>query len=132
MGSHVAMAHYLDPITGEKHNEHILLDRQLKDRLPDHPVAIGFELNDEHKKLHADGYIALVAIDRAKSLGTRPQDVYRLGIHMHVRREALKHILNINDADLALPLIWVDVEVIDTIKAMAGIEKEDASAEETE
>lgn len=68
----------------------------------------------------------------AHYLGTRPQDVYRLGTHMHVRREALKRILNISDADLALPLIWVDVEVIDTIKAMAGIEKEDASAEETE
>lgn len=132
MGSHVAMAYYLDPITGEKHNEHILLDKQLKDRLPDHPVAIGFELNDEHKKLHADGYIALVAIDRAKSVGTRPQDVYRLGTHMHVRREALKHILNINDADLALPLIWVDVEVIDTITLMAGVKDGDDDAEQAE
>ncbi len=132
MGSYVAMAHYIDPISGEKHGEHIIFDRTLKDRLPDHPIAIGFELTNEHRKLHEDGYIALVAIDQSKSTGTRPDQVYRLGKALHVKREALKQILDISDDHLALALIWVDMEIIDTITLMANVADGDDDAEQAE
>jgi hypothetical protein len=81
----------------------ILLHKQLRPVL-DHKTVTGWGMCPEHQKLKDEGYVALVAIDEAKSrpsVGHHPQDsiqpddAYRLGAIVHLRTRAWVDIFNV-------------------------------------
>jgi hypothetical protein len=100
----------------------ILMNKRLKKQFQAKTVT-GMGLCDEHEKLHADGYIALVAADPKKSLGmsnqksVRSEDAYRTGQMAHMRREVASKLFKIGDENLAAPMIFVEPEVLEDLKA---------------
>lgn len=122
--SHVGMGFYICPVTGQKHSEVVLLNtrvdrktNQLEQTLG-RDNFLGWVLSPENQKLADDGYIALVGIDPEKSLEhpMTPANVYRLGRHAHLRREAAERIFNQQFAS-DLNMVFVDGEVLDMLEA---------------
>jgi hypothetical protein len=76
----------------------ILLDRRLRQRLERTTVTAWGLCPDDEKK-HLDGYVALVAVDEARSTKTdgviKPEHAHRTGAVAHVRREAFTKIFNV-------------------------------------
>lgn len=102
----------------------LLLDRRLQPRF-DRTTVTGFGLCADCEKLHQDGYIALVAIDASKSKvsGDRiqPEDAYRTGQVLHMKREAAKRCFNVPPEQFLLHLWFVEQEVVDALKARVGL-----------
>lgn len=98
----------------------LLLDRRVRPIFDRHTVT-GWDLCPEHKKLHDEGYIALVGIDPAKSDGAnhnsvKPGDAWRTGEIAHLRRSVFPNIFSVPLPDG--PMIFVDSGVIERLKAI--------------
>lgn len=125
--SHVAMEAHLCPVCGKQHQTGtVLLHKQGMQRLKRTEVT-GVSLCPEHQSLHAQGYLALVAVDPAKSKGygttMRPEDAYRTGEIAHIRRELFPAIFN-QEAPThegeALPMIYVESGLIAALSNLQG------------
>lgn len=91
----------------------ILMDRYLKDRFDMHTIT-GWGMCEEHAKLKADGFTALVEIDEAKT--TDRENPYRTGNLAHVRNSVWEHIF-----DVPLPpkgVCFVEVGVLAKLQTM--------------
>lgn len=112
--SHVGMGFQLCPICYEKHDEVVLLDRQLKDSL-EHDNFMGFSLCPKHEDMKTE-YIALVECSNTHiGDNLKPEDARPTGIYAHIRREAAKFIFNV-DLPATLDFVYCEVGVIGKIK----------------
>lgn len=84
--------------------------------MPEAAAVTGWELCPACKKLNDDGYLAVVEIDRVRSTGTKPEDVWRTGRILHIRRRVASEIFSIDTTGV---LLWCDPEVFDKLKGMA-------------
>lgn len=132
--SYVSMEQHVCPVCGESFDTGvILMDRRLRDSMERH-TATGFELCDACKKLKEQGYVALVESDPEKSNvyyendqpHTKPQDAYRTGRVMHMRRQAFDRIFNIPVPEKMV--CFIEPEVFEKIKAIVP-EDQDADQE---
>lgn len=99
----------------------ILIDQKLRNRFDMHTLT-GMGLCPEHEKLHKAGYVALVEIDPEKShAGTKkilkPDEVWRTGTLMHMRRTVARQIFNVDVPDSQV-MMFVDAEVTAKLKSM--------------
>jgi hypothetical protein len=104
----------------------IMVDMRLRNTFEHHTLT-GNGLCPEHKKLHEDGFVALVETDPTKSKphGDRmnPEDAYRTGVLIHLRRTVARDIFNTDIPD-DLPMMFIDPEVTELIKKMMPKEEE--------
>jgi hypothetical protein len=97
----------------------ILLDRRLKDSMERYTTT-GWGLCPQCES-KTEEYLALVEIDPDKS-GTKagqhiqPEEAYRTGNIIHIRRTVAKDIFNIPVS--SLPVVFIDSEVSAKIKSM--------------
>lgn len=114
--SHVGMGYSLCPICRTKHDEVVLLDKRLKDSLEPESF-MGWALCPEHEAMKVE-YLALVETSGPATGDTlKPGDASLTGQIMHMRRTVVKQVLNVDIPD-DLPMVFVEVGVIDKIKAM--------------
>ncbi len=122
--SYVTMEQHQCPVCGKTHDTgNILMDQRLRERFERFTVT-GMSLCPEHKKLHDDGYLALVAVDPAKSKPDyasghiKPENAWRTGKVAHLKHgPAAKMFDNLSDP---LPeFVFCDDEVIDKLIAMS-------------
>ena len=113
----VAMAKHVCPVCGYMHeyDTAILIHRKLQ-AIPEDERVAGVSLCEEHDKLAKDGYVALVAIDGAKSVpsadGTvRPENAFRTGKMAHLKRAQCAEIFNVPIPDHH-DFIYCDEDVI--------------------
>jgi hypothetical protein len=127
--SHVAMEAHLCPVCGVQHQTGtVLLHKRMMQRLKQVEVT-GVSLCPEHQRLHGEGYLALVGIDPAKSGGVhnatklRPEDAYRTGEIVHIRREVFTTLFN-QEAPThegeALPMVYVESGLIAALSNLQG------------
>lgn len=88
--SSVGMGFHVCPVCGQKHDEVVLIDRMLRDRLTTNMFA-GWSMCKDHQRLYDEGYIALI---EAKNEPTGLNDADRTGQIAHVRKEAWPNIFN--------------------------------------
>lgn len=99
----------------------ILLDSRLRPSM-ERTTVTGIGLCPEHQKLHDDGFIALVAVDPARSStlpdgSLDPTKAYRLGPIVHLKREAAKRIIKLT-AELHKPMLFAEAAVIELLCKM--------------
>lgn len=99
----------------------LLLDKRLRDCF-DHYTVTGTGLCPEHDKLFKDGYLALVGCDEKKTKVAggkvmKPEDAYRTGTIVHIRKTVAREIFNIEIPD-KLPMMFCDEEVVAKLQAM--------------
>lgn len=117
--SHVSLETKICPACDKQHQTgSILLDRRLKESM-DRETPTGFALCPEHKK---DGFVCLIVCDPSKSQpsvdGTMlPQNAYRTGEVIHMKKSAAKHILNMNVS--AFKFCYIDISAAEAIRKMA-------------
>lgn len=119
--SHVSMETNVCTVCGlEFETDAILLDRRLRESM-ERRTCTGWGMCDEHAKLRADGYIAIVECDSEKS-GVKgketiqPGDAYRLGHIAHLRAHVFAEVFNV-----PLPkegVVFCDPEVIEALQKM--------------
>ena len=119
MKSHVGMEQKVCPVCGQAFDTGaILMDKRLRNSL-ERKTFTGWDLCPEHAKLWERGYIALVECDPEKSKfsgGTiKPEDAYRTGRIAHIRKEAAKHIFNV---EMTSPVAFVEPGVVDMLEKM--------------
>ena len=116
--SYVTMEQHRCLVCGQDYDTgSILIDRRLKNSFDRYTVT-GTGLCPEHKKLHEDGFVALVEADPAKS--NDPRNPYRTGRIAHIKEEAFDRVFNIparTDGKLH-PMCYIDTEAFDKIVAM--------------
>jgi len=100
----------------------LLLDRTLRLSMERHTIT-GWDLCPEHRKLHQQGFIALVECDPTQSghptAGARlaPSDAYRTGKVAHLKREVFVKMFDAGgEADL--PCVFVDPEVMEMLERL--------------
>ena len=104
----------------------LLLDRRSRPSMQAHTTT-GWGLCPEHKKLHDDGFIALIECDAEKSgrpaagSNVRPEDAYPTGVVAYLKRERLGQVFNI-PIDPNLPCMFVETGVIDRLKARLNLD----------
>lgn len=97
----------------------ILLDQRLRNKF-DRQTITGWGMCEEHAKLRADGYVALVAIDEQKSQimssdkTAKPDQVYRTGPIAHVKEEAFFGIFSMDIPDKGV--VFCQPEVIEMLQ----------------
>jgi hypothetical protein len=121
--SHVSMEQRVCLICGTNYETGaLLLDRCLRATLEQFTLT-GWGLCPEHQALFDKGFVALVEIDPARS-GTplpgdrlRPEQAYRTGPVLHMRREAFAEIFSVS-ADFQLPFVFVEIGAIEKLQAL--------------
>lgn len=115
MKSYVTVEQHLCIVCGKPFDTGaILLDKRMKDRF-EHTTLTGNGLCPEHKKLHDEGYIAMVEVDPTKSTVPegnlmKPEDAYRTGKIAHIRREVYgKVFVNVPTPDGPMAFCESDV-----------------------
>lgn len=124
MKSHVSMEKKVCPVCSAQHETGVvLMDKHMRNVLETYTLT-GWGMCPECQSRHLAGYVALVAIDTAKS-GPPPytlESVYRLGTILHVRGEALANIITgmevRNNKGKFHEMMFVDQEVIDKLMEM--------------
>lgn len=128
----VSMEQHQCPVCGKLHETGCIL---LQSRNIDHPkferdTLTGWSLCPEHKKLHEEGYLALVEIAEPQyvkekyKLEDAPQ---RTGRVMHVRRTLAAEIFDVDLKDAKgefHPMMFIDKQVYDALEAKAKGEKQ--------
>jgi len=112
--SHVGMGYEMCPICTKKHNESILLDKQLRNKI-EQENFLGWNLCDEHKAQRKDGYDFLVSIDETKS--EQPyglETVYRTGTIMAIKTHLYDQIFDKSPPTNGLS--FCDDEVIEQLQ----------------
>lgn len=108
--SHAGIGVTLCPVCCAEHDEVVLLDRRLKASLEPKSVT-GWDMCPEHKRLKAEGYVALVeCTNQPKGLN----DAQRTGNLAHVRASVWGHLFNVPVP--AGGMCFVDVGVIAKLK----------------
>lgn len=108
--SHVGMGYSICPVCGTKHDEVVLLDRQLKNTL-ECDNFMGWAMCPEHEKLRQEGYIALIEV---KNQPSGLADADRTGNIAHVRDSAWQKLFN-----TPIPpkgITFIEVGVLEQIK----------------
>ena len=99
----------------------LLLDKRLRATLERHTTT-GWGLCPEHRRLHEQGFVALVECDPEKSgnpnagATVKPEDAYRTGQIAHIRREVFEHIFN-TTAGRDVPCVFVELGVIEKLQS---------------
>ena len=88
--SHVGMGYYLCPVCGVEHDEVVLLDRFLRNKLSNHEF-VGMQMCKEHQKLRDDGYTALIEVSNKP---TGLADAVRTGQIAHIRNTAWPNLFD--------------------------------------
>jgi len=120
--SYVAMAKNVCEVCGKLFDSgEILLDRRLRD-IPEDKAITGFGLCDEHQKLHAEGFIALVEADTEKSTplpngNLNHQGAHRTGRLMHMKRHVADDLFN-TELPSELAMVYIDEMAFDQIMGM--------------
>jgi hypothetical protein len=115
--SHVSMEQHVCVVCGRPFDTGaILLDRRLRPSMNRHTVT-GWDLCPEHRRLHEEGFVALVECDPKRSgnpgAGERiaPDRVYRTGRLAHVKRAVFADLFDVAAAP-ETPCFFVDPEVM--------------------
>lgn len=98
----------------------ILLDKRMRPSMERNTVT-GWGLCPEHEKLFNEGYIALVEA-KSPSIACShltPDKADRTGVVVHIRRGVACQIFNVAIPE-NLDMLFVEVGVVDKIKAMVG------------
>lgn len=119
--NYVALGKHVRPVCGQLHDSgEVLIHRRLGNI--NEPAVTGQSLCAEHQHLFDEGYLALVGVDESKSgpksATLRPEDAYRTGSVMHIRRHVAKRMFNVELPD-NLPMCFVSQEVIDMLEKQA-------------
>lgn len=119
--SYVSMEQQVCMVCGKTYDTGtILLDRRLKESMEGHTVT-GMGLCPEDEQKYKEGYLALVEINPSKSKEhkgkIKPEDAYRTGVVVHIRRTVARKILNIPIAD-DLPVAFIPPEVTAMLQEM--------------
>lgn len=105
----------------------ILINKHLRENMERYTVT-GWGLCPEHKKLHEEGYVALVAIDPDRSAKPyTPSSVYRLGGVAHMRRSVWRSIFNCDPPEG--PMVFCDEELVEKLESMMPPKQEGKSHE---
>ncbi|WP_186266975.1 ATPase [Burkholderia gladioli] len=100
----------------------ILLDRRLRASMEQH-TATGWGLCSEHQKLSDDRFVALVECDPQRSgspaggASVKPEQAYRTGRLVHLRRELFARVFNVQIADKQ-PCVFVEPGVIEQLQSL--------------
>ena len=119
--SYVTMETTLCPICGkEAETGNLLLDRNLRERF-EMKTPTHWDLCPEHKKLHEDGFIALVEVlDNTKGGGTlNAGKVHRTGLICHLRRSVAETLFG-EDFPVSVPLVFVEVGFVQAINDLVS------------
>lgn len=120
--SNVSFEKRLCPVCCEEHlTDSLLLDTRGRDSL-ERETLTGWGLCPEHQKLADDGYIALIAIDPARSTTKNGaitlEGAWRTGAIAHIRRSAWPNLF-----DMPLPdgaLAFIEQAAFDELEQRAG------------
>lgn len=88
-------------------------------------TATGWGLCPEHQKLSDDGFVALVECDPQRSGSAsdadrmKPEQAYRTGRLMHLKREVFARVFNVPIADKQ-PCVFVEPGVIEQLQPMVA------------
>lgn len=124
--SHVGTGHSICPVCGVKHNEVVLLDKRLRPTL-EREQTLGFEMCPEHKKLHDDGYLALVVVTyvpQGVQFIQQYNEAKRTGEVIHIRRALAMSIFTGVTITSNMKMMWIDPEGAAKIKAMMSTQGE--------
>ena len=117
---YVKMAIEICKICGtEYENGDILFNKRLQN-IKDKQTVIGYGLCPEHKKLHEDGFIALIAIDESKSTKSTngnylPENAHRTGSLAYIKGEVFNTIFK-HDINIKAEMLYVTEEIIILLK----------------
>lgn len=120
--SNVSYEKRLCPVCGVEHlTDTLLLDTRGRDSL-ERETLTGWGLCPEHQKLADDGYIALIAVDAARSATKNGaitlEGAWRTGAVAHIRRSAWPNLF-----DMPLPdgaLAFIEQAAFDELEQRAG------------
>lgn len=105
----------------------LLLDKRMRERFERYTVT-GMGLCPDDKAKFDDGYLALVEIDPEKTPlhGDRikPEDAYRTGTVVHIRRTVAKRLFNVPVPD-DLPMMFTGPDVVALLQSMMPTEEEE-------
>ncbi len=127
--SYVTMEQHACVVCGQPYDTgSLLLDRRLRKTF-DMKTVTGFGMCPEHEKLRAEGYVALVECDPAKTQKqysadykdgkppqetVKPQDAYRTGNICHLRKAAFERVMNVPVPEKMV--CFVEPGVIDALR----------------
>jgi hypothetical protein len=121
--SHVSMEQHVCLVCGMKFETGaILFDRRLRAALERFTLT-GWGLCPAHQALFDKGFVALVEFDPAQSGSPlpgdrlRPEQAYRTGSVLHMRREPFAEIFNVS-VDFKLPFVFVEIGAIEKLQAL--------------
>lgn len=121
--SHVSMEQRVCLVCGRLFDTgSILLDMRLRPSMEPRTIT-GWDLCPEHRKLHAQGFVALVECDPTKSghpaagATVSPSQVYRTGRLAHLKREVFADLFKGVTASNT-PCVFVDPEVMDLLRRL--------------
>lgn len=118
MKSHVTLQRELCLVCGKEYDTGaILLDRRLQPKF-DMYTTTGYGLCNEDKSKYEAGFIALVVVDKNKSIGSgdgkmKMEDAHRTGEVIHIKKDAL---LRLFPQPVNTPMIFIEEEVATKIK----------------
>lgn len=102
----------------------VLLDRRLRPSMKHHATT-GWGLCPEHRRMHSQGFVALVECDPQRSGAPsrdgqmKPEQAYRTGRLAHLKRDAFAGVFNVPIA-ADQPVVFVEPGVIERLQAMAA------------
>jgi hypothetical protein len=128
--SHVSMEQRICAVCGTAYETGaILLDRRLRASLERYTTT-GWGLCPEHRRLHNEGFVALVECDLSKSdpplhgSELSLEGAYRTGRTAHLRREDFARIFN-TSLSPDLPCVFVGPDVIEKLQKLGGLKPPD-------
>ena len=96
--SYVGMGFLVCPVTGEKHSESVLLDKNMKDRLEEENF-MGYAYCPEVAAKIAEGYVCLIEIKNQPSSKEAEQvsmrDADRTGVYFFIKSELARDMFKI-------------------------------------
>lgn len=103
--SHVGMGFLVCPVTGEKHSESVLLDKNMKDRL-EKENFMGYAYCPEVAAKIAEGYVCLIEIkntnpDDKEAVESKLslQSADRTGTYVFIKKELAQDMFGVEEAD---------------------------------
>lgn len=113
--SYVTMETAICPICGkDSETGAILIDTRMRDRF-EMRTPTHWDLCPEHKKLHQDGFIALVEVkNTVMTRNLKPDEAVRTGLMCHVKREVFLQLFGAG-APADIPMVFVEPGLIQGI-----------------
>lgn len=103
--SHVGMGFLVCPVTGDKHYESVLLDKQMKESL-DKDNFLGYAYCPEVAEKIAEGYVCLIEVkntnpDDAKDVESKLslKNADRTGSYVFIKKELAQEMFEVEKAD---------------------------------